>query len=377
VLVTAEFTLALVLLAGAGLMIRSLAGLRAVDLGFDPDHVVVASISVSSSDEANTAILERLAALPDVEAAGGATNPPFGGSVNTTPISVQGDRASSSTVRDAGVHYVGGAFFGALRTPILHGRLFAGSDNSHAPRVAILNHTAAARLFPHAEPLGQRIHLDVNWVAGVWAEVVGVVGDVKYGKVEDAVDPDVYLPFQQDGFLMSLFVRSPLPAETVIAAIRREVRAIDPKLPLSSVRTLRAASADAIARAQYSSWLLTGFAGLATLLCAVGVYGVVSYVASARRREIGTRLALGARRRDIMRLVLAQGVPLVAAGLVAGLASSLLVTRVLRNSLYLVSPMDRPTLTIGTLFLAAVGILACYVPAVRALRVDPITALRE
>jgi putative ABC transport system permease protein len=275
------------------------------------------------------------------------------------------------------VHYVSGAFFTTLRTPVIRGRAFTDADDEGAPRVAIVNETAARALWPGQNPIGQRLHLDVNWKPGVWAEVVGVVGDIRYGRVEDAVESDVYLPYGQGGFLATFLVRTRVPMADVLAGIRREIRAVDRDVAISNPRPLSADAESATSRTRYAALLLGVFAGIAMLLAAIGTFGVLAHQVSERRREFGVRMALGADVGAVIRLVLREGLPLVIGGVVVGLAASFAATRLLRSSLYLVSPTDPPTFLAASLVLLLVGIVAAYLPARRAALVDPVTALRS
>jgi predicted permease len=377
-LVVSEIALALVLVTSAGLMTRSLIDLHAIRLGYDATDVITFNVTFSKRPGADREMLRRLAALPGVEAAGGMTDPPFGGFVNETPVAVQPSSGSGAdTSRLVGVHYVGGAAFSAIHTPILRGRAFTDADDAHAPRVAIVNATAARALWSNRDPVGQRIHLDVNWPDGQWAEVVGIVGDIRYGQAEDVVEPDVYLPYTQGGFLGWLFVRTPTSLQAQLPAIRHSIRAVDPNIALSNIQPLAAVAADAISRTTYASTLLGCFAAIAMFLAAVGTYGIVSHLVSERRKEIGIRLALGAEAGRIVRLMLREGFPLIGCGVFGGIVAAVGTTNLLKSSLYGVSSTDPATFVVAALVLILVAVAAAYIPARRATRTDPLVVLRS
>ncbi len=376
-LAATEMALAIVLVVGAGLMTRSLVDLRAIRLGYDANGVTSFTIPPSDRPAIESELLRRLGTLPGVESVGAATGPPLGGYVNTTPVTVESSGGAPVRVPDVGVHYADGAFFRTLRVPIVQGRAFTDADGPDAPRVVIVNQAAARRLWPGANPIGQRIHLEANWPRGAWAEVVGVAGDVQYRGVEDVVESDVYLPWRQGGFIATFFVRSTLPPASLVPSIRREVAAVDPDLPVTNIRPLAALGAEATARTRYASLLLVIFAGIATLVAAIGVYGVVAHLVSDRRRELGIRIALGAGRRSVVRLVLREGLRMSLWGAATGIVLAFGTTRVLRSSLYLVSPTDPVTFVLAAALLSAIGLLAAWIPARRATKVDPMTALRS
>ncbi|HEY9283912.1 MAG TPA: ABC transporter permease [Pyrinomonadaceae bacterium] len=378
-LVVSEIALSLVLLAGAGLMLKSLSRLHAVDLGFDPANVLtMAAPSRDAKPEFYEQLLARVAALPGVEAAGLGSTAPLLGHASMTSLGIEG-RAEGNEA-GVGLHSVSPDYFKTLGIPVLRGRAFTERDRPGAPRVALVNQTAAAQLFPGEDPVGKRIKPSMTpeyETDEKSVEIVGVVGDARYGRLEGAVEPDVYLPaWQPTDAAQTLVLRTSAEPAGVVSAVRREVRALDRNVPVASVRTMDARVAEVTSRARFITFLLGIFAGLALLLAAVGIYGVVAYSVSARAREVGIRIALGAQRADVLRLVLLDGLPLVAAGLALGLLAAWAAARVLRSQLYEVSASD-PLIFAGvTALLAGVALLASLVPARKATKVDPANVLR-
>ena len=377
-LIVSEVALSLVLLAGAGLMLKSLSRLHAVGLGFDPENVLtMAAPSRDAKPEFYEQLLARVAALPGVEAAGLGSTAPLLGHASMTSMEIEGRGGGEAGV---GLHSVSPGYFEALRIPLVRGRVFTERDRAGAPRVALINQTAAAQLFPGEDPLGQRIKPSMTpeyETDEKSVEIVGVVGDARYGRLEGAVEPDIYLPaWQPTDAAQTLVLRASADPAGVVSAVRREVLSLDKNVPLASVRTMGARVSEVTSRARFITLLLGVFAGLALLLAAVGIYGVVAYTVTARSREVGIRIALGARAGDVLRLVLLDGLPLVAAGLAAGLLAAWAAARVLRSQLYEVSASDPLVFAGVTALLAGVALLASLVPARRATKVDPVTVLR-
>ncbi len=384
-LVVAEVALALVLLAGAGLMLRSFARLRGIDPGFRADHVLTfrldpprTAFSRADAPAFYSRLTDRLGELPGVRAAAVGTCTPLSSRCNGT-IVARVDGRELERGPDMGVHYVGAKYFEALRIPVLRGRGFTDGDRQGAPMVVVVNAAAARKLFPGEDAVGHRMGL---WVGAfrdsAQAEIVGVVGDVKYGAPTDEAQPQTYVPAAQYSNTGTfVFLRTAGDPRNVAAAARDVVRRANPDLAVFDVKTMAQRAGDVLARQRFSALLLGLFAGLAVLLAAVGLYGVLAYSVAARTRELGIRIALGARARDVLTLVVGQGARLVGVGLGVGLVAALLLTRVLGALLYDTPATEPATFAAVLALLAAVGLAAAWIPAQRAARVQPTTALRE
>jgi putative ABC transport system permease protein len=386
VLVVGELALSLALLVGAGLMIKSLARLQAVNLGYAPENLVtMVAPSRTAKPEFYEQLLARIQTIPGVEQASLGSTAPLLGHASITGISVEGradGKQNGQTEQiGVGVHSVSPDYFKTLRVNLLKGRVFTDQDRVGAPRVAIINQTAAETFFPGEEPLGKRIHVGIGpsyETTEKFVEIVGVVADVRYGRLEAAIEPDVYMSsLQPTDPAQTLIVRTSVDPAAITAAVRREVLALDRNMPLTAIQTMKERVAEVTSRTRFIAVLLSLFAGLALLLAAIGIYGVMAYSVSARTREMGIRVALGAQTRDVLRLVMRDGLVLLAAGLAIGSIAAFAAARVLRSQLYEVSASDPMTFIAVALLLAFVACLACYFPARRAAKADPITALRR
>ena len=378
-LVVGEIALSLTLLIGAGLMIRSLLRLQSVNLGFSPENVITMTApSRNAKPELYDRLLSRVLSLPGVEGAAIGSTAPLLGHASMTVMEIAG-RAENAMV-GVGIHSVSPEFFKTLHINTLKGRVFTEQDRVGAPRVALINRTAAERLFPGDEPLGKRVrpYVDPIYETGEkFVEIVGVVEDAKYERLEEAVEPDVYLcSLQPTDGAHTLIVRSSANPAAVVAATRRELLALDKNVPLVRIKTMTERVAEVTSRTRFITLLLGIFAGLALLLAAIGVYGVMAYSVSAREREIGVRIALGAQPVAVLRLVLRDGMTLTGAGLALGVLASWASLRVLKSQLYDVSATDPLTFIVISLLLVAVALAACWIPARRATKVDPMIALR-
>ena len=379
-LVAGEIALSLVLLIGAGLLVKSLARLQAVELGFAPEGVLtMAAASRDARPQFYEELLARVQAIPGVESAGvGSTAPLLGHGARAVM-----DVESRPDVKRAGIclYSVSPDYFRTLGISLQTGRLFTDRDRAGASRVAVINAALAEKFFPGEEPLGKRLrpYVDTNYeTAETFVEVVGVVGDARYGRLEEAIEPALYLcSLQPTDPTPILVVRTGLDPASVTAAVRREVSRLDLNVPLTSVQTMAERAGEMASRPRFIAVLLGLFAGLALLLAAVGTYGVMAYSVSARTRELGIRMALGARASDVLRLVLREGAALIAVGLAAGLAAAWASLRVLQGQLYDLDAADPTTFGLVTVLLAAVALLACYLPARRAASIEPLTALRR
>ncbi len=376
-LVVAEVTLAMVTLVGAGLMIRSFWHLAHVNPGFEPSGVLTAKIDPSGANYKEPAqvtgfyqeLLARVSAIPGVSSAG------IINSLNSsTPISVdEHPPVPPEQHPQTQTNQVSGDYFRAMGIPLRAGRTFNDRDAKGAPSVIVVDESLARRQFPNENPLGKHLHFwDKAW------EIVGVVGGAKYCSLSEGAAPQIYLSYLQVNWgSMSLVVRSqsgdPL---RFTGPIRSELAAIDKNQPIHSFKTLEATVSELVAPQRFTTVLLAGFAALAALLAAVGIYGVMSYAVTQRTREIGVRMALGAQPKDVLKVLMTHGFMLVSAGVGLGLAASFALTRLMADLLFGVEPTDKATLGAMTLLLVAVALVACFVPARRAMKVDPLVALR-
>lgn len=379
-LVVTEIALTLVLLIGAGLMIRSFARLQALEIGFSPDHVMTMRVDLPKyKPQAEVAfdeqLLARVSALPGVEAATVASATPLSSNSAGTIMRIKGE--AEGDMKGVGLQSVGPDYFKILRVPLLQGRTFTEQDRAGARRVAIVNETAARKFWPDENPIGKEIWVGVGWEQDEYGEIVGIVGDVKYGKVEDAFKPQVYLPYLQPTEPASfVLVRTANEPAQIVSAVRREVLALDKSVPIFDVKRMEDRSADATSRTRFSAMLLGMFSTLALALAAVGIYGVMAYSVSGRTREIGVRMALGAQPKNVLGLVMRDGIGVTIAGVALGLIGASAATRVQGSQLYGVETTDAATFTVVSLLLAAVALGASYIPARRAMKVDPMVALR-
>ena len=389
-LVVIEVAISLVLLVGAGLVIRSFIGLQKVDPGFDPENALTVSISLTERKYPEqdrqaafySRLIERVSALPGVQATGAATAVPFsdahwGGHMG------RGFRIEDSAGVRAedwtGYYSVSPNYFRAMGIPLLRGRLFTEIDTKGALRVAIINSTMAKRYFPNEDPIGKRIRLTsmFNNDPEVYREIVGIVGDVKSNSLAQETPPQTYEPHTQEPFhFMTLVVRTAGDPTGVNEAIRREVLQLDKEQPVFRIETLDQLIATSTGHRRFSMMLFAVFAAAAIALASVGLYGVMSYAVTQRTHEVGIRMALGAQRSDVLGLILRQGLRLTLSGIAIGLIAAWAATRLLINLLYGVSATDLPTFTGVSLLLIGIALLACYIPARRATKVDPMVALR-
>jgi predicted permease len=383
VLVVAEVALAVVLLAGSGLMLRSLGKLLAVNPGFDPRNVLTLRLTIPPGGMARdsmpafyTQLLDRLRAVPGVAEASLVNCPPLNGGCNGTRIDLTNNPAADiSALPAVGVHWATPTWFATMRIPFKQGRMFTLADRVGAPKVVLVNETAARTFWPNESPIGKRVAvMQGGFDAG--AEVVGVVGDVRQ-HVDSAARPDVYLPYYQSpAGRMMIFLRTKGEPSAVVSDVRRALHEVAPSYPVYDVQPMTVRAAAATAQARFSAVLLGLFAATALALAIVGIYGVMSLIVAARTREIGIRIALGADRGRVQRQIVGEGLGLVAAGAALGLAGALLSTRVMRSLLFGLTPTDPATYAGIIAVLSAAALAASWIPARRAARVDPNTALR-
>lgn len=381
-LVAGQITLSFVLLASAGLMIKSLIRLQAVNLGFVPSGVTTMSLSGRGVKlDFYRQLLARVQAMPGVESAGIGSTAPLLGYSSMTVMDIKDQPAVESAGQAVvALDGVSPDYFATLGIRAIRGRVFTEADRIGAPRVALINRAAAERFFSGDDPIGKRIkpYVDADYPnAEEFLEIVGVVDDVKYGRIEERVEPNVYLSFLQPAETAStLIVRSTMDKSALVAAVRREALALDRNVPLTRILTMDERAAEVTSRPRFIALLLGLFAGLALLLSGIGVYGVMAYSVLMRTREIGIRVALGARPADVLRLVLREGTVLILLGLSAGLVAAYATTRILASQLYDVSSTDPLTFGMIAVLVTVATLLACYLPARRAAKVDPMVALR-
>jgi putative ABC transport system permease protein len=383
VLVAAQFALCLVLLIGAGLLLKSFQRLLSVNPGFQPEHVLSMRMALPNSKYANADqsvqffdnLLERVRSLPGIRSAGVVSLLPFAGSRTSDGFVVEGHEPESGGLApNAQDRVVSPGYFQTLEIPLLRGRDFLKSDRADSPLVAIVDETLARRYWADGDALGKRIRY--AW-SDQWMTIVGVTAGVKIRNLKETIEPHFYYPYAQtQPRQMYLTVRTVGEPTAATAAIRSEVQALDADLPVWGVQPLTAAVDQTLNNQRLTNTLLTVFAGLAVLLAAVGIYGVMSLYVSNRTNEFGIRLALGAQPAILLRSVLRQGLVLTLGGVLAGTATAFALTRTLASLLFEVSATD-PTIFFSVpLLLVAVALLACYIPARRAMRVDPLVALR-
>jgi macrolide transport system ATP-binding/permease protein len=383
-LIVLQVALSLVLLIGGGLMLRALQRAQTMDLGFDPRDTVEVSFDLrlqgydkERGREFQRALLERVRSLPGVQYAGLVDLPPVDLHFSRTSIYVEGQLPErDGNAPRAMFSRVGPGYFHAMRTPIVQGRDFGEQDDANAAEVAVVNETFARRFWPGDDPLGKRFSFSNTGSPEV--QVVGVVRDGKYAGLNEEPQPYVCRPLSQvyTG-ATSMIVRSTGEPRRLLAAIRGEVSQLDPQLPLSSAKSLVERLAFPLLPARLAASVLGSLGLVALALAAIGIYGVMSYAVSSRTHEIGVRMALGARAADVLRLAIGQGMILVLIGVAIGLSAAWALTRLMKSLLYGVSAADPMTYAGVVALLIGVALFACYVPARRATKIDPMIALRD
>jgi predicted permease len=393
-LVTSEIALSLILLIGAGLFLRSFWQILQVRPGFNPHHVVTAQMWLSYPNDPTQnryfttpkraafmrEVLRRVSALPGVEEAsiGGGGSLPLVPARNQVPFTIEGRPADSERTPVAEFASVTPGHFHALEIPLLSGRNLTDADDDKGQPVAVVDEAFAHQYWPGDTPIGKRVRPGSFLSTSPWLNIIGIVGNVKSESLETQVVPHIYLSdFQSPSYSSVVYARTAADPGKIGDAIRREVQSVDPDVPVFAVRSMEEVVARSMAERRFALEILGFFAFIALLLACIGIYGVMAYTFSQRTHEIGIRIALGAQRQHILRLALGEGMLLVAFGLAAGLFGALLLTQFLRSMLFAVKPTDPVTFIAIAALLAAVALLACYIPAHRATRVDPLVALRE
>ncbi len=394
-LVVAEVALSLVLLIGAGLLMRSFVRLQNVDPGFDPRNVIAMRVSLPDEKYAEDEkvvgfyreAFARIKRLPEVRQAGAIHVLPWSGDNSGRYFHPEG-RPMPKAGEEPTYNYrvVTPGYFETMSIRLLRGRDFAVEDTAQAPGVVILNEAMARLFWPNEEALGKRVK-HRGREEDPWFTVIGVVGNVRHHWLGDATQPEIYFTYAQVPILgsrtierhrrsMQIVVRTDSDPLTIVPAMRREVASIDAELPLYNIKTMDERLGYSLVRPRFNTLLMSIFAAVALILAAAGLYGVMSYMVAQRTHEIGIRIALGARQKDVLMLILKQGFKLILAGIIIGLVAALMLTRFMSGLLYDVSVRD-PYIFAGISFvLAAIALLACYIPARRATRVEPTVALR-
>lgn len=398
-LVIAEIAIALVLLAASGLLLRSFEKMREVNLGFRPDHTLTASYALPKRQYASQVIIDgfsqellrRLRQLPGVEAAAMASELPASGAQDDTTFLVDGDAPpKGASMNLAWPPVVQGDYFRAMGIPLLHGRLFTGSDKADAQLVVIVNHKLAEHYWPGQDPIGKRVRIGTPESATPWLTVVGEVGDVKQDTPDGATKQQMYRPGSQDaaaygslssgslsGSYGSIVLRTAMPPEQMENALRATVRSLDPQLPLDHIQTMEQAVSDSEAARRFNTALISAFAIAAVLLAVLGVYSVIAFSVALRTQEMAIRMALGSPQWEIVKLVLTSGAKLAAVGCGLGLLGAVAASELLRSLLFGVSPFDPLVLTFAAVVILLLALAASAVPAMRAASVEPSQALRE
>ena len=384
-LVVAQVSLALVLLSGAGLLVRSLQRLSAITPGFEPAHVTTMAVNLPQGTYADGArqtafynrLTDRIRAMPGVSEAGAISFVPFVPQGAATRFTIVGRPAPQpGEWTSADIRIIDPGYFAAMRIPLVRGRTFSGADRADAPPVVVVNQAMARQFWPGENPLGSRVQ--VSWThPEAQPEIVGVVGDVRTSALDADIHPMIYyVEAQEPTGEMTLAVRHSGDPAALVAAVRGVVGDLDRDVPLTDVATMSTRLTRSMADRRYPMLLLSGFAVLAVLLAAVGLYGLLSYAVSRRNREIGVRMALGAGRGTVLGMVMKDGVRLTLVGVGIGAVASALAARALGRLLYGIGPTDPVTFLSVAVLLVAVALLASYMPAARATRVDPMVALR-
>jgi len=398
-LVVAEVALSLMLLIAAGLFIRSLRIVQAIEPGYAVEQLVSTPLNINllrytraQGREFYRRVIERMEQIPGIRSASVARIAVLSGGGRVTTVAIEGRPDSGSRGQNEGTgvgttagqtamaNVIGPDFFATLGIPIVRGRDFTSTDTETTPLVAIVSESMAKHFFPGGDPIGKRFSTGYSRSGnprGDWVEIVGLVRDSKYASLSEPDRPVVYMPLaQRHETGVTLYVRASGALGPVVAQIRREIQAIEPNLPVADTQTMTETIATSLYAPRMGAMLLALFGGLALLLASVGIYGVLAFSIARRTREIGIRVALGADRRSVTTLVLREGMSLVGLGLAIGLGAGFYLSQSVKTFLFDVSPRDLTTFATVPLVLAAVALVACYVPARRALRVDPLTALK-
>ncbi len=386
-LVIIEVALSIILLIGAGLLGQSLLKLQQVDLGMNITNVLTASVELPESQypepEQQVAfyqtLLERVRTLPGVESASATLPLPMSGSNADCGFQIEGQPLPPGERPETNLHWITLDYFQTMKIPLLEGRDFTERDDAKAPPVIMVNETFARLHFAHESPIGKRVQLPFHGDDPPYRQIVGVVKDVKHqASLAAESGADIYLPYPQEPFFpqLSLTIRTQTDPRSLVRAVHNEVRGLDKDIALNDIKTMEQYLSNTVAYPRFSTLLFGLFAAVALLLSAIGLYGVMAYSVTQRTHEIGIRMALGAQRQDVYRMIVRQGMTLAFTGIVVGLAAAFWLTKFMASLLYQVSATDISTFVVVAAGLAGVALVACFVPARRATKVDPMVALR-
>jgi predicted permease len=381
-LILLQVALSLPLLIGALLLLRTLQNLRAVDTGFGKDTVLLAGVNPSlngySADKSRfffNELLTRTRALPGIAAASVATDSPLSGGWDRNTVVVEGYNPGQDEQMNIDATWISPDYFKTLDVPVASGREFTAQDTIGSPQVVIINEMMARYFFGNTNPIGKRIGLDKI----PDRTIVGVVKDAKYVSIREPLRRHFYVPIMQEPNLFGVVLqaRTTGSAESAISAVRNQIREMDPHLPLYDVMTLSGEIEQSLAQERLLTWLTTSFGALATILVILGLYGVLTFSVARRTREIGIRVALGAQRRDVFLMVMKHGLVLVLCGTIVGTLVSIALSRFMSGLLFGISPTNASTFAAAGAGLMLVALVACYLPARRATKVNPLEALRH
>jgi putative ABC transport system permease protein len=387
-LVVVEVALAFVLLIGAGVMIKNFLHLQNVNPGFRTENLLTAAVSIMDYNKPERIsgfyqeLLDRLQALPGVLSVGAVNRLPLSGSNFTNSFKIDGVPRAPGEIRIADYRAVSSDYFQTMGIPIQQGRVFTNQDHKDAPPVALINNSMARKYFPNLNPIGQRLVINTGIEAAIYGkaiprEIVGVVGDVRHTGLDVEARSEMYVPFQQNPQAMMIVMHTAQEPSAMISALRNAIRAIDPNQLAADIKAMDDLRSESIGQRRYTLFLLSVFAVMALTLSFLGVYGLIAYSVTQRSHEIGIRMALGAKPNYIVRMILRQGLKPVMIGMALGIGVVIALNRIVISLLYGVTVSDPATILICTLILIMAGVMACLIPAAKASRLDPVSALRD